>query len=109
MEILHVEERGELDIPIAGLISGDRLAIYRAVQEKQYVDARIRNGRIRLIAGKYVGVIPLNSQYAINVRPKVPLKNLVSLLVIAQEHPEYLPDLHRLYREGSQPDIFNLL
>ncbi len=85
------------------------LQIDPALQTKRYIDIRIQGDRLVFVAGKYVGLIPLNDQVAILVRPKVPVENLVEILSVAREEPELLDSLERAYKPDERLNIFDLL
>jgi len=104
-----VIERGELDLPLEDFLVGSHLNLNPSVQAKQYLDVRLRGDRLVLLAGKYIGLIPLNASYAIHVRPKVPTANLIAILRAARREPEVLGGLENLYRADEHLSLFELL
>lgn len=79
------------------------------MQSRQYVEVRLRKDKLVLVAGHYLGLIPLNARYALHVVPKVPVENLIAVMTIAREEPEILEGLERLYREDRRLNLFDLL
>lgn len=109
LQVETIEERGQLKVPVVELLSGNRLALHPALQTKRYLEARLDGDQLVLVAGKYIGLIPINQHFSVHVRPKVPVRNLINILSTAREEPEILHGLDRLY--GSRPDanVFQLL
>lgn len=73
-------EREETAIPIAELMKAGRLDIYPEVQAREYFDIRFRGDQLIVTAGKFIGVVPLNERVLIQVEPKIPLGNLLTLI-----------------------------
>jgi 5-methylcytosine-specific restriction enzyme subunit McrC len=109
MEIIPVLERKEIDLPIEKFFAGGRLNISPAIQTKRYIDIKFEGNRLALITGKYIGLIPLNNQYAVHVQPKVPISNLITILTTSQEEPEIIEGLKRLYSSDKRLNLFELL
>lgn len=79
------------------------------MQSKRYVEVRLRKDKLVLVAGHYLGLIPLNARYALHVVPKVPIENLIAVMTIAREEPEMLEGLERSYRADRRLNLFDLL
>ena len=56
-----------------------------------------------LTAGKYVGLIPLTQNLAVDVRPKLPVSNLARVLDGARTSIESIAGVDRLYLTGDYP------
>jgi 5-methylcytosine-specific restriction enzyme subunit McrC len=67
--------------------------------------------RFTLVAGKYIGLIPINSRILIDVRPKIRIDDLFRVLNVANEQLGALTFFERGYRqiEGPDENILHLL
>jgi 5-methylcytosine-specific restriction enzyme subunit McrC len=98
-------ERQAAQVPIAAVLSPDgTLNILPEVLSKAYFDLDYRAGQLVLVAGKYVGLIPINDQVVIDVRPKVQLKGLLRILNVAEEEIGSLDFFNRFYKEIEDRD-----
>jgi len=79
-KVYVAREREATTIPLSELFTGGKLDILAAVQNREYFDLRFKGDQLVLTAGKYVGLIPINRRVFIRVEPKVPVKNLLSIL-----------------------------
>lgn len=79
--ILTATEHETIDLPSAILSKGGRLDVYDDVLKLFQV--RFKDGLPVLQLDRYVGYIPLNDEYAIDVRPRVPIGNLERLVRLA--------------------------
>lgn len=102
--VYPVEEWGYVDVPAAEVLRGDRLDVYGSVIDRGYFTLRPRGGALRLQAGGFVGVIPLNERVTIEVTPRVPLGNLSRIIRIAEHVPKALEDSARWYEQ--EPDMY---
>lgn len=74
-------ERGDIAIPLQNILDENgEITVLSEVQAHGYFDIRFRKNQLHLTAGNYIGQIPLNDSVIIDVRPKVPIKNLVNLI-----------------------------
>ncbi len=80
------------------------LDILPDVKSKSYFEIDYRAGQLLLVAGKYVGLIPINSRVVIDVRPKVALKGLLRILNLAEEEIGSLEFFNRSYKEIPEQD-----
>ncbi|ABF09540.1 5-methylcytosine restriction system specificity protein McrC [Cupriavidus metallidurans] len=94
---LIVKEYETIDIPAALIIDGIALRIYPAVLERDYISVRWKKGVPIFQAGGYIGVIPINDQLTLDVRPKVPLVNLERILYSSNHKPYVLESFQRAY------------
>lgn len=107
---LHiVQEFGEVDIPVSDLIVNGELQIYEPVRGDYFSVGR-KKGKLVFRAGNFIGLIPINDQVVLDVRPRVPLDNLERMLRIAEETPNDLKDFLRYYEalEEPLPSLLNL-
>jgi 5-methylcytosine-specific restriction enzyme subunit McrC len=96
-------------LPLKEFLVGDRLDIDPAVMAKRYVDVRLQRDRLLLIAGKYIGAIPLNDRFTLQIRPKVTVSSLLSILAIAREEPDVIAGLDQMYQAHRGLNLFELL
>lgn len=72
------------------------------VKEKGYFDIDYRKNELVIIAGNYIGQVPLTEDIVIHVTPKVPIANLARIIGIASQPIRCLDFFRRKYRlEGS--------
>lgn len=94
---LIVKEYETIDIPAELIIDGIALRIYPAVLERDYISVRWKKGSPIFQAGGYIGIIPINDQLTLDVRPKVPLVNLERILYSSNHEPYVLEAFQRAY------------
>lgn len=103
MKVIEATERGQISIPIADVIESK--GMFRFLEEtkgKGYFDVDFKNGELVLVAGNFIGQIPITSDLAINVKPKVPISNLARLIGIANQPVRSLDFFRRRYRISSE-------
>ena len=83
------------------MLRDGKVDILPAVRGKDYFDIRFQGNELWITAGKYVGVVPLNDEVAIRVEPKVPVHNIVALLLGAAGEIAEVAELGRQYCEGE--------
>ena len=71
MRIEQAEERQEIDIAISEVVKeGGKLDIYPSVKKYFSIDYKPKNDKLSLVAGGFIGLIPINSEFAIEIKPK---------------------------------------
>lgn len=103
MRILDAIERQPLTIPIKEVMGDDgTFAFVPEVKEKGYFDIDYRKNELVVIAGNYIGQVPLTDNLIIHVTPKVPITNLARIIGIASQPIRCLDFFRRKYRlEGT--------
>jgi 5-methylcytosine-specific restriction enzyme subunit McrC len=101
----------ELGVPLAEVLHGGDLDIYPEVLEGRYFQIQFKSNRLAITAGGHVGLIPINDRVAIEVRPRVEIRNLERIFAIGRGEP--LP-LHRYIRryaahEEMTPSLLDAL
>lgn len=96
--VYRAREREATSIPIQDVLRDGEIDILPQVQGHDYFDIRFQGDRLRVTAGKYVGLIPLNQRVYIEVEPKMPVKNLMSILSAVGGELVELSVLEREYR-----------
>lgn len=95
MRIFDAIERLPIAIPIADVIGEDgSFEFLNEIRDKGYFDIDYRKNELIIVAGKYIGQIPLTQNVAIHVHPKVPLGNLARVIGVAN-HPIRCLDFFR--------------
>lgn len=96
-------EHGQVQIPMTDLLVGDQLDVYPEVIKRDYFTLARQGNRLILRAGGYLGLIPINDRIVVDVRPKVPIRNLERVFDYARGTPiPLLPHL-RLYARHDEP------
>lgn len=83
-KIWPVDSRKSVAIPFEDLIVGGKLEIYPEVEGKGYFTVRYSGRNLVLSAGRYIGLIPINSRVTVQVNPKLPVDNLARIIEISQ-------------------------
>lgn len=102
-------ERTETSIPIKDVLSSEGVPhIFPEIRSHGYFDLDYRGNKLVLVAGKYIGLIPINERIAINVEPKVGVGNLVHIISKSRENLDSLNFFQRTYKETAKmsPTIF---
>lgn len=98
MKIIETVERQPVTLPISEVM--DAQGVFKFVPEvrqRGYFDIDYRGNELVLVAGKFVGQIPLTSDICIHVKPKVPLSNLARLVTVANQPIHCLNFFRRKY------------
>jgi 5-methylcytosine-specific restriction enzyme subunit McrC len=95
--VYTVPSRGTLRIPTERLVREGRLIINPAVQEKGYFSVHFQGEDLVLAAGRYCGLIPINPQVSIDVRPKMQVENLARIYEVASLSMRRIEGLNRRY------------
>ena len=108
--VYAAREHETVDVPISQLLSGNVLDLYPDIVEKGFFTILLTGGRLALQARGFVGLIPVNDRVAIEVSPRIPVTNLVSILAAAETSLWPLARHLRSYSTGSLvlPSILDL-
>lgn len=97
-----VKEHEVVPVPISELMIGGTLELYPEVTGQGYFRIGLAKDHLEFQAGGWIGFIPVNDRVTIDVRPRVPVRNLERLIAIAGHRPFSLAPHLRRY---SQADI----
>lgn len=98
--VYNVEEYAPAEVPLSDLLDDSgRLQLNPDVEAKGYFTVQLVKGRVRLQAGGYVGLIPLNERVVIDVVPRAPVANLSRLLRVSRYMPQFLLSERRYERD----------
>jgi 5-methylcytosine-specific restriction enzyme subunit McrC len=86
-----------------------KVQLFKEVLSRGYFDVDFRGGEVVLVAGKFVGLIPLNDKIVVEILPKAQLTDFARMLEIAGEDPGSLSFFERGYVEKEGADQFFLL
>jgi len=109
LKTYQVEERSTTSVPMKDILSPDGVPhIFAEVKSHGYFDIDYRIDKLVFVAGKYIGLIPINEYLAINVVPKVQIGNLVHVISKSREYLDSLDFFERYYSQAAQssPTIF---
>ena len=111
MKIVECKEHEQLSLPIEELIAGGRIALDPRVAQRGYLDVAISGGRIGLRTTRFVGLIPLTSDVAVRVTPKIPGTVLSELIIRSGSVPSIIVDFGRGYLPSFNipADVLSLL
>lgn len=112
MRIEQGEERKETDISISAIVKdGGRLNILPSAKKYFSIDYKPKKGVLSLVCGGYIGLIPINENLAIQIRPKVPIPNLTRIVTIAEDKFDTLNFFLKKYKESADfnPTIFEFM
>jgi 5-methylcytosine-specific restriction enzyme subunit McrC len=85
------------------LYANGKLAVYPEVLVHGYATVGVRDGRLVLRAGGYVGLIPINDGLEIDVRPRVAVDKLERLLRVSGRAPIAFRPYLRPYDVDAEP------
>lgn len=106
--VITAIEHRPIDVPLDLIYRAGRLDIYPEVTGKNYFQIKLDRDKLVFQAGGYVGLIPINDRIAIDVRPRVPIKNLERILRVVDHTPITLHPHTRIYA-SSEENIPSLL
>jgi 5-methylcytosine-specific restriction enzyme subunit McrC len=100
-----------VEVPLAELITNDRLEVYPQVRGRDFFRMYLKEDRLVFQAGGFIGLIPINDRVALDVRSRVPVRNLERILRIADHMPLSLSPYFRRYESHpeSAPSLIDLL
>ncbi len=107
--VFRVTERSEVALPSSDFFKDGALDIDPAIGRQGYFDIRLHGNQIRLIAGHYIGIVPINSSLTLRIEPKVPIASIVGILSGARETPEVIEKVQRTYTHDQGLDVLSLL
>ncbi|MDO4927270.1 MAG: hypothetical protein Q3980_16630, partial [Turicibacter sp.] len=96
-EIIVIAEFKEIDAPASLFLSSGEISAFPSIIEKNFFSIKYKKGKAVFQAGGYVGIIPINSNLSIDIRPKVPIANLERIVFISNHQPQILKEFKRRY------------
>lgn len=102
MQTIRAKEYGSIEVPATHLVNAaGEVEIHSSLIGRDFIDIRLRKGTLQIFAGGYVGLIPLNDHFAIEVEPRAPISNLTRVLQIAGYTPVELDQFARGYAQDE--------
>lgn len=98
MDVIEVLEHQEIDIALERLVSGGELALDNRISQRGYLTVAIARGRLRFKSTRFVGLIPLNRDLAVRIKPAAGIANLSRMIVRAGSVPAVIEDFARGYK-----------
>ena len=95
--VFTIASRSSIEIPLKEMLLGDKLDIDPSVLQKGYFTFRFAGRVFELVAGGYCGLIPINSRFAIDVRPKMPAENLAHIFDVSRLSFKRISGVKRSY------------
>lgn len=95
--LLSLREFEQAEVPPELILSDGVLELFESAIGRNVLSVQSRPGVHLLQAGGLVGVIPINPRLTLEVRPRVPVSNLLRLLRLADYAPENLDRAYRRY------------
>ncbi|MBE0471866.1 MAG: restriction endonuclease [Methyloprofundus sp.] len=112
MRIEKAEERQEIDIPISEIVhEGGKLNILPNVKNYFSIDYKPKNDKLSLVAGGFIGLIPINNELAIQIKPKFSISNLTRIVAVAEDNFNTLSFFSKKYQENENfsPVVFEFM
>jgi hypothetical protein len=98
LDVIEVLEHQEIDIAVERLLSDGELTLDSRISQRGYLTIAIARGRLRLKSTRFVGVIPLNRDLAVRIKPGANIANLSQMIVRAGSVPAVVEDFARGYK-----------
>ena len=99
--VIPLEARQSIEVELSTLLDETGLSIFPHVEEKGLLFCQFRQKKVIISAGPYIGVIPLTPKVSIEVRPKLPVRNLGRILDAARVSLSSLDGITRNYRTAN--------
>jgi 5-methylcytosine-specific restriction enzyme subunit McrC len=100
-------ERQIVPVPPAEFIGPQgKVRLFKEVLSRGYFDIDFRAGQVVLVAGRFVGLIPLNDDIVVEILPKANLADFAHVLEVAGDDPGSLHFFERAYLEKQGIDAF---
>lgn len=107
-EVIPAVEQKEISLPGEVFLSDGKLNLYPEILVKDIVRVYLKKKKLKLQAGNYIGVIPLNDDVAVKIQPKVPIANVDRMIRLANGVPHSIPGWVSDYAPGD-PLSFDLI
>lgn len=109
MKIYKAVEYGTTDIPVDELVDNDgSVHLLPEVKGKGYIDIDYRGGALRIVAGRFLGQIPVTKNVVIDVRPRISIGNLINVVIKSNTKIDSIPWFLRNYLKNEELDFDNV-
>ncbi len=96
-KIIVLHEYEEITLPSSIWLDAGAINAFESALDKNYFSIRLKRGEFILQAGGYIGVIHINNELSLDIRPKIPVANLERLLFISCSDTRVYPTGYRKY------------
>lgn len=101
MMIIAAKERTEINVDINLIVkNGNKLDIYPEIRNFFSIDYKPKSNSLILFSGKYIGLIPVNDNLAIDIKPKFSISNINRMIITSGEYLQALTFFNRHYSES---------
>lgn len=100
--VFSVDSRATIELDLSELMVGGELAIFREVEDLGLLSFRFQRRKVIVAAGGFIGLIPLTPSITVEVRPKLPVRNLARVLDVAGSSLKPLSTADRLYLTNDE-------
>ena len=98
LRVIEAIERQQIAIPLREILGVDgAISFFPEIRDRGYFDIDFRGNELILVAGNFIGQIPLTSDLAINIKPKFPIFNLARIVGSANQPIRCLDFFRRTY------------
>ncbi len=101
-QVITLNMRATVDVPQEDVIGENGLDIYPWVEKRGFFSFQLRGGVLKLSAGAYVGLIPLNDKITIDVRPRISPSNYGRVLDVSQQRLTQIERYNRQFDSGAE-------
>jgi 5-methylcytosine-specific restriction enzyme subunit McrC len=96
-EVVECEEFGEIEVRVSRLLANGELMLDPRIQGRGYLNVSLAKGQVVFRADRHVGLIPINSDFAVKVRPRASIANLSYMIARSGVAPVAIPAYSRGY------------
>jgi 5-methylcytosine-specific restriction enzyme subunit McrC len=96
-EVIECEEFGTIQIGVNHLLVGGEVKIDSRTSGRGFINIAFNKGQVVFRADRHVGLIPINENFAVHVRPRTRISNIAHMLIKSGVVPIALPDYSRGY------------
>jgi len=97
-----VAENSDTEVPVKDLLVDGVLQVYPSVDDTEFLSVYRKRSTWIFKTGRYIGLIPINDYAMLDVRPRVPVKNLTHIMRIAEGKPRELDTFLSYYSERHE-------
>jgi len=98
VEVIEAAENSVVEIPFERLFIGGEFVIDSRIASRGYFMISIAGGKLQLRSTRFVGLIPLNDNVAVNIRPKATIENIGGMIVRSGRLPSAIDNFTRGYK-----------
>jgi 5-methylcytosine-specific restriction enzyme subunit McrC len=110
-KVFTAVEYEAVPIPLSDLIINGEMSIYPKIAEGDFLRVYASRDKLVFQTGGYMGLIPINDRVVLDVKPRVPVRNLERMLLKTQHSPKALNFYQREYSHHEEiiPSLIDVL